>query len=75
LPSAFGPPRFSSQPFSPVLLNRAKEPSLMDMSFSAEDEAFRKEVQAFLAEKLPKDVAQKVHNGYHVTRPEIMAWR
>lgn len=46
----------------------------MDMSFSAEDEAFRKDVQAFLAAKLPKDVSQKVHNGYHVTRPEIMAW-
>lgn len=46
----------------------------MDMSFSAEDEAFRKEVRAFLAEKLPQDVAHKVHNGYHVTRPEIMAW-
>lgn len=46
----------------------------MDMTFSAEDEAFRQEVQKFLAAKLPKDVAQKVHNGYHVTRPEIMAW-
>lgn len=46
----------------------------MDMSFSAEDEAFRREVRAFLAKALPKDVAHKVHNGFHVTRPEIMAW-
>lgn len=46
----------------------------MDMSFSAEDEGFRQEVRAFLDAKLPKDVAHKVHNGYHVSRPEIMAW-
>ena len=46
----------------------------MDMSFSAEDEAFRQEVRAFLDAKLPSDVAHKVHNGYHVNRQEIMAW-
>jgi len=46
----------------------------MEMTFSAEDEAFREEVRAFLDAKLPKDVAEKVHNGYHVSRPEIMAW-
>jgi len=46
----------------------------MEMSFSAEDEAFREEVREFLAAKLPKDVSEKVHNGYHVSRPEIMAW-
>ena len=46
----------------------------MEMSFSAQDEAFRAEVKAFLAAKLPKDVASKVHNGFHITRPEIMAW-
>ena len=46
----------------------------MDMSFSKEDEAFRTEVRNFLEAKLPKDVAHKVHNGFHVTRPEIMAW-
>ena len=46
----------------------------MDMSFAPEDEAFRQEVRAFLDEKLPKDVAAKVHNGYHVSREEIMAW-
>lgn len=46
----------------------------MDMSFSPEDEAFRQEVRAFLKAKLPAEVAHKVHNGYHVTRPEIMAW-
>jgi alkylation response protein AidB-like acyl-CoA dehydrogenase len=46
----------------------------MDLAFKPEDEAFRGEARAFLAEKLPKDVAHKVHNGIEVTRDEIMDW-
>jgi alkylation response protein AidB-like acyl-CoA dehydrogenase len=46
----------------------------MDMAFSAEDEAFRGKVRAFLSEALPKDVSDKVINGRHIPREDIMAW-
>ena len=37
----------------------------MDLNYTPEERAFRDEVRAFLAEKLPKDVAakEKNHNG------------
>ena len=46
----------------------------MDMAFSAEDEAFRGKVREFLSEALPKDVTDKVINGRHIPREDIMAW-
>ena len=47
----------------------------MDMAFSAEDEAFRGKVRAFLSEALPKGCfTDKVINGRHIPREDIMAW-
>lgn len=46
----------------------------MEMAFSAKDEAFREEVRVFLNENLPSDVAEKVINGRHIDREEIMEW-
>jgi alkylation response protein AidB-like acyl-CoA dehydrogenase len=46
----------------------------MDMAFDAKDEAWREEVRSFMRENLPPDVAHKVHNGFGVSKPEIMDW-
>ncbi len=46
----------------------------MDMAFAPEDEAWRADVRAFMREKLSPEVAHKVHNGFAVTRDEIMDW-
>jgi len=46
----------------------------MDMAFTAADEAWRDEVRSFVAENLPPGVAHKVHNGFAVSRGEIMDW-
>ena len=46
----------------------------MDLNFAPEDEAFRAECRAFLAGKLPRDVANKVGLGVQPTLDEVMAW-
>ena len=46
----------------------------MNLNFSPEDDAFRAEVRAFLKEKLPRDIANKVEKGYELTRDDIMFW-
>ena len=43
------------------------------MPFSAEDEAFRTEVKAFIQEKLPLDVKQKVLSGQEVKNGVVAA--
>lgn len=46
----------------------------MNLNFSPEDDEFRSEVRAFLKEKLPRDIANKVEKGYELTRDDIMFW-
>lgn len=46
----------------------------MDLSYSPEDIAFREEVRAFLDEKLPKDLAEKLRLGGHPTKAEQEGW-
>jgi alkylation response protein AidB-like acyl-CoA dehydrogenase len=46
----------------------------MDLSYSPEDLAFRDEVRAFLDEKLPKDLAEKIRLGGHPDKAEQEKW-
>jgi alkylation response protein AidB-like acyl-CoA dehydrogenase len=46
----------------------------MDLNFTAEEEAFRHDVQRFLREKLPQRLADKVHYGGHLTREDMAEW-
>ena len=46
----------------------------MDFRFSPEDIAFREDVRAFFAEKLPADLKSKTANAQALTRDEIMRW-
>ncbi|WP_332769265.1 acyl-CoA dehydrogenase family protein [Phenylobacterium sp.] len=47
----------------------------MDLTFSAEDEAFRQDVRQFLAKTLPTDLAQRVRLGKHLSKAETEAWQ
>ena len=46
----------------------------MDLNFTPEEEAFRAEVRAFLAEKLPKRLSSKVANGKHLSKADMEEW-
>ena len=42
----------------------------MDLNFTPEEEAFRAEVQAFLKDKLPARIANKVKAGQRLTKAD-----
>ncbi|MBV8627829.1 MAG: acyl-CoA dehydrogenase family protein, partial [Paraburkholderia sp.] len=46
----------------------------MDLKFTAEEEAFRSEVLAFLEARLPQRIADKVRNGKRLTRDDMAQW-
>ena len=46
----------------------------MDLSFNAEEQAFRDEVRAFLKDKLPLRLADKVRSGQHLSKADMEAW-
>ena len=46
----------------------------MDLNFSPEEQAFQAEVKAFLAEHLPKDIADRVGRGEEPTREDMDRW-
>ena len=46
----------------------------MDLNYTAEETAFREEVRAFLQEKLPKDLAQKVRQRKELTKADMEGW-
>ncbi|MGG1944195.1 acyl-CoA dehydrogenase family protein [Trinickia sp. NRRL B-1857] len=46
----------------------------MDLSFTAEQEAFRREVRRFLEERLPTRTAHKVKQGLRLTREDMAEW-
>ena len=47
----------------------------MDLSFTAAELAFRDEVRAFLAEKLPRDIREKTLEGLHLSREDTIRWQ
>ena len=46
----------------------------MDLNFTPEEDAFRAEVRAFLADKLPARLAEKVRTGRHLSKADMEAW-
>ncbi|PMS19371.1 pimeloyl-CoA dehydrogenase large subunit [Trinickia dabaoshanensis] len=46
----------------------------MDLSFTAEQQAFRSEVRRFLDERLPARTAHKVKQGLRLTREDMAEW-
>ena len=46
----------------------------MDLSFTPEEQAFRQEVKAFLAEALPADIAAKVKEGLNLSKADHQRW-
>ena len=46
----------------------------MDLNFTPEEEAFRAEVRAFLAEQLPRRLSDKVANGKHLGKADMEEW-
>ena len=46
----------------------------MDLNFTREEEAFRTEVRAFLADKLPARLSDKVHSGKHLSKADLQQW-
>ena len=46
----------------------------MHMEIAEQDRAFRNEVRAFIGERLPKDVRDKVRDGSLLTREDVVDW-
>ncbi|MFK3643802.1 acyl-CoA dehydrogenase family protein [Pseudomonas protegens] len=46
----------------------------MDLSFTLQEEAFRNQVQAFLAEHLPSELSDKVANGERLSKADMEHW-
>lgn len=47
----------------------------MDITYTAEESAFRDEVRRFLHDRLPADIAAKVREGKRVTREDYVRWQ
>ena len=46
----------------------------MDLNFTPEEQAFRREIRQWVAQNLPKDISHKVHNALHLTRDDMQRW-
>ena len=46
----------------------------MDLSFTPEEIAFREEVRTFFKEKLPADIRQKMVEGRHTSKDDLVRW-
>ncbi|CAM2152477.1 Pimeloyl-CoA dehydrogenase large subunit [Pararobbsia alpina] len=46
----------------------------MDLQFTPQEQAFRSKVVEFLAQKLPTRLSDKVHNGTHLSRDDMVEW-
>jgi len=46
----------------------------MELTFTPEEQAFRDQVRAFLAEKLPARLSDKVRTGKHLSKADMQEW-
>jgi alkylation response protein AidB-like acyl-CoA dehydrogenase len=46
----------------------------MDLKFTPQEEAFRDEVRRFLADRLPRRIADKVRTGKHLAKADMEEW-
>ena len=46
----------------------------MDLSFTAEETAFRQNVHEWVAANLPPEISHKVHHALHLTRDDMQRW-
>ncbi len=46
----------------------------MDLAFTPEEQKFREEVHAWVAENLPESISHKVHNALDLTRDDMQNW-
>jgi alkylation response protein AidB-like acyl-CoA dehydrogenase len=46
----------------------------MDLNFTPEEQAFRQQIRQWVAENLPRDISDKVHQGLRLTREDMQRW-
>ena len=46
----------------------------MDLNFTPDEQAFREEIRAWVAQNLPKDISHKVHNALRLTKDDMQRW-
>lgn len=46
----------------------------MDLDFTPEQQAFRADIRSWVAASLPKDIADKVHNGLRLHKEDMQRW-
>ena len=46
----------------------------MQLAFTAEQEAFRAEIRAWVAAHLPKDISDKVHRAQRLHKEDLQRW-
>ncbi|MDM0114207.1 acyl-CoA dehydrogenase family protein [Variovorax sp. J22R133] len=46
----------------------------MDLAFTPEEQKFREDIRAWVAENLPKELSHKVHNALELTRDDLQGW-
>ena len=46
----------------------------MDLNFTPQEQAFRAEIRAWVANNLPKDISHKVHNALRLSRDDLQRW-
>ena len=46
----------------------------MDLNFTPEEQAFREQIRAWVAQNLPQDISHKVHNALRLTKDDLQRW-
>jgi alkylation response protein AidB-like acyl-CoA dehydrogenase len=46
----------------------------MDLNFTPEEQAFRTRIRGWVAENLPKDISDKVHNALRLSKDDLQRW-